>query len=271
MSVVPIHELPTSPGTLVWIGDTGLPEFQSAYEFCVAHAAQIALRPSFQQAAGRPASGVQRVVVARQQRQPICQESVRLVRELYPGSSWIDLLGPLCEGIRESSHSDSRRVCWRRWRQFLPHWLDTPGCEKARQEDARGVPLAAARSVIVIASNWEAAEPYLDLADSCQVTATWSRVADSRHVRNVEAVWWDDSAAPIASYQSWRQRLNRFVRPKSSCPRHAWMTSGAGFDQERAAILAGVDRVIHKPFQIQSLLEMLATSASVTAKDVVAA
>lgn len=258
MSVVPIHagqpprEDVLGSGTLVWIGETTLPEFRPAYEFCLNHFAQIAPRPSVHQAVCRPASDVRGIVLARNHRLPISADDLTGLRQCYPEAMWVDLLGPLAVGIRQSSHAAARRVAWHRWHPELS------ACFRIGPAVTAGLSKSGAvRSVLVIASHWDAAEPYLELVDSHRIPAAWSPVGDGQRFRNLDAVWWDDSAAPIADAHQWRRRLSGIDRSASVSPRHVWIAGGVEFEQQQLAMRAGVHDVISKPFRIEALLDML--------------
>lgn len=258
MNAIPIRDCTSATGTLVWLGDASISEFRPAYQHCVRHAAQIALREHVLEALRRPAGHVSRIIVARANRNPASLESFASLSKQYPDARWIDLLGPLCEGIRQSSIADSTRVAWHRWDQVLPHWLhdsrilDSLGFDDDKNAESN----TPASSVAVIASSFDVAQAYLDLAEFHGVTAVWCSSPDSMRVRNIEAVWWDDSAAKPVTAQQWRDRISKFdsaIRPI----RHAWITHTAWLDQQEAAIEGGIEAIISKPYRIDSLLQTL--------------
>jgi hypothetical protein len=163
----------------------------------------------------------------------------------------MDLLGPLCEGIRNSSVSGAMRVPWHRWDQVLPKWL-----RGARDSDPVPQSDGEATSVAVVASSFSVAEAYLDLAASHSVTAVWCHSADSMRIRNIGAVWWDDSIAIAAIPKIWNQRVRRFDSDGRRV-RHTWIANAVTRDQLESARSGGIDHVISKPFCITSLLRTL--------------
>jgi hypothetical protein len=259
MNVVPIRdhhrgedslgEHDRATGTLLWIGDPSPPELQPAYQHCVQHAAQIALRDDALEAFSRPAADVQWIVVARGNRAPLSKTAFQSLALRYPNACSIDLLGPLCEGVRASSHSNSTRVAWHRWDQIVPHWFMNPSREGAPAPQV-------VSSVAVIAASFATAQTYLDLAASTGVAAVWCQSPDAMRVRNVDAVWWDDSVAQATDAQVWRERLRQFdSATKSIC--HVWITHTAWLDQQRLAMQGGIDTVITKPYRIDALVGTL--------------
>lgn len=275
MRVVPIGvegpSLAASQGTLLWIGDPSIPELRDAYQYCVRHAPQIALRPNAIEAARRPAGEVRWVVVARASRLEDHRELFQSLERQYSHAEWIDLLGPLCEGLRASSIEATTRVAWHRWDQVIPGWLGSdPGAEPDSLAASRS--LHGAKSLAVLTSSYAAAQTYLDLAASAGVAAVWCNAGNTNRVRNLEAVWWDESVAPPSSAEQWRERVTQFGGTQfagtqlggtqlggTQClPRHAWITHSTRLDHREAAREGGVAIVISKLCRIDSLLSMLA-------------
>ena len=249
MSVVSRLEGDVGSGTLVWIGDRSIPEFELAFHDCVELAAQVALRHDVEALTRRPAQQVDRIVLARATREPIDEPLFKSVASQYRDARLMELVGPLCEGDRRQLPVASTRVPWHRWNQVVASWFGGPvGNDPCSHQRAR--------SVAVITSCYATAQTYLDLAESASVTACWCDQIDANRVRNVDAAWWDDSVVGPADVATWRQRLTRFastLRPV----RHAWITHGGRLDQRRAAISAGIELVISKPYRIDTLLDMI--------------
>ena len=256
MNVVPIRDRASATGTLLWVGDPTVSEFRSAYQHCVRHAAQIALRENVLEAVRRPAAEVHRIIIARTSRNPFRSEAFASLSQQYPEARWIDLLGSLCEGIRQSSVVDATRVAWHRWEQVLPGWLQDSELADSLACDVDDQPSHAAGSVAVVASSFDVAQAYLDLAEFHGVTAVWCQSPDSMRVRNIEAVWWDDSTADAVTADVWRDRISKFDSANQPV-RHAWITHTAWLDQQEAAIEGGIDTIISKPYRIDSLLRTL--------------
>ena len=102
-------------GTLLWIGERDAPDFCDAYRYCEASSSQIAFRPTLDDARCRPASDVQRIVVARLDRSQLSPEGIELVSLRHANVSWLALEGPLCGGAT------------RRWiSTWLRTWLPPP-------------------------------------------------------------------------------------------------------------------------------------------------
>jgi hypothetical protein len=261
----------------LWIGDHSAPEFRPVYEFCVASVAQLALRADLQQALARPAAHVRCVVLARMTRQAIDPLHQQRLAETYPQASIRCLLGPLCEGMRNpaappsgsttavSMHGVSMHevsMYSHRWNQWLPQWLVPCG-------HTTNAPAEPCRSVAVLASTLTQADPLLELAESAGATAVWCRSADSLRVRNISAVWWDDSVARSTSQRGWVARMESFggrrlgTEPSHVGRRrclHAWIVNAPRQYEQSAAIGAGIDLVLSKPYRNDLLLAMLDTT-----------
>ncbi len=249
MSVVSRLQGDVGGETLVWIGDTSVPEFESAFCDCVERAAQVAQRRDLEELIRRPAHQVGRIVLARATTEPVDEALLSSMSDRYRDASLIELVGPSCEGDRYHLPVASTRVAWHRWNQVFPSWL---GDSDGNASDCR----QNARSVAVIASSYASAQTYLDLAESVSVAACWCDGTDSMRVRNFDAVWWDDSVVGPADVATWRQRIARFASTARRV-RHAWITHGGRLDQRRAALDAGIESVISKPYCIDALLEMI--------------
>lgn len=247
----------------MWVGARDRPEFQDAYLFCEQHAAQLALRRDLDDALARPAASVERIVLLRQTREEQDRPREEQLVERYPEASIVQLLGPLCAGESPGSLEPfgSKRFYWHQANQVLPGWFRTGRVADRAVNSVR-------RSVAVIASTESAAQPLLDLAASAGASAVWCRRGDRFRIRNVELFWWDDSAAPPASGEVWRERIAAVAGPVTAVvgganattycvQRHAWLAGGPTAAQCREAREAGVDAVITKPAQIEPLLDMI--------------
>ncbi len=241
----------TEPGTLMWIGPTD-GAFAEAYEYCLENSAQLARREHCEQALDRRAAGVHGIVLARNNRAPISLQSLSHLRRRYSAAEFTHLLGPLALGLRSGDDlPSSERMAWYRWTEVLPHWLQHWGA--ARSEQTR-----PNRSVLVVASHYQAAEPLVDLAASTGAVTAWLTSPDCLPFQNFDSVWWDDSAANPANAAGWHVRLQRF----GDAAEHAWIVNNPTAEESRIAHKAGVDRILIKPHQIDSLLESLANQAS---------
>jgi hypothetical protein len=236
----------TEPGTLMWIGPT-CGAFAEAYEYCLENSAQLARRHHCEQALDRRAAGVRGIVLARNNRAPISLQSLSHLRRRYSAAEFTHLLGPLALGLRSGEDlPSSERMAWHRWNEVLPHWLKRWGAATSEQTKP-------SRSVLIIASHYQAAEPLTDLAASTGAATAWLTSPDCLPFQNFDSVWWDDSTAAPASTATWQGRLQRF----GNAAEHAWIVNNPTADQARIAHLAGVDRILIKPHQIDGLLQGL--------------
>jgi Tfp pilus assembly protein PilV len=227
-------------GTLIWIGDTTSAEFRGAVQYCLLNVSQLAFRRDIAEAESRSASDVRWILFAQSDRSHF--ERQRLV-DRYPGAKLFNLRGPLCQGMGHSS--DAAGCDWQRWEQELPAWFGFKTSESPR-----------CRTVAVVAATLSTAEPLLDLAQSCGATAVWCRNASAHRLRNMDAVWWDDSVATPASQQVWMSRMDSFARADKPV-QHAWIASSPTLLDAQQARSAGIGWLVSKPHRIDSLVRML--------------
>ena len=238
----------TKVGTLLWIGPRNGDEFAAPYRFCETTASQIAWRDNIDAALHRPASDVRCVVIAQDNRASVYEAVLHSLAELYPDAARLNLLGSLCEGVCRYpvAFFGSDRHYWHRWNQILPEFVRS--CGVVKEQPSR------ANSVMILAARFTDAETLLDLAESTGAMAVWSRSMNALRVRNVDAVWWDDSVAPAATAETWADRIRSVGSPST---RHAWIASGVRSDQWNAAVAGGVETVVSKPYRIDPLVDML--------------
>lgn len=266
------RSLGTNPeaGTLLWIGERDTADFRAAYEFCEANASQIAFRTSLHEALQRPASAVQQIIVACVDRHPHASDELELVAARHNHARWLALEGPLCSGAtrRVLSQSPSehmpREFCYlHQWRQHLPGWLT--GRSHSPNTTTLSLPsnTSSLPTLAIIAASHNEADTLLDLADSCGCSAVWFRSPHASRMRNVDVVWWDDSAAPETTSELWQQRLSPSTsRPFRNSSVHVWLTHSTCWSTIDQAYAGGVASVLTKPFQIHALLETLSLAAA---------
>ena len=242
-------------GTLLWIGDESDSEFKAAYEHCIAHSPQVALRSSMAEVFRRPAAAVHGIVIAQSQRTLISSELLGQLRRCYPHAEILSLMGSCCEGMHakvlDPALSRTERLYSHQWTQVLPGWLQNCG----------GFELPAAgrcRSVAVVSATPAIGDALMDLAESTGATTIWCRDVSRWQVRRVDAIWWDDSVAYATTAAEWRKRTDRFSSGEWK-PNHAWIANAPRHRQLIAASAGGVSLVVSKPFRIDALLAMLDT------------
>ncbi len=247
-------------GTLMWIGESTSPEFSDAYQHCLAQVAQLALRRNFDDALCRPAAAVRCILVAQSTRQQLDRRCLEMLRETYPQASFLNLQGTLCEGMRGLTDPTfgPNRHYWHRWNQILPEWLGSCG---VASECSQQLSQLGCRSVAVLTSTFAAGESLMDLAESAGATAVWCRSPDKRRVRNVDAVWWDDSVVGPTSSLGWRERIAAFGS-QGRTPQHAWIVNAPRLEEQLQATRGGIDLVVSKPHRINCLVAMLARRTS---------
>ncbi|TWU55145.1 hypothetical protein [Rubripirellula reticaptiva] len=236
--------------TLLWIGDRHSLDFANAYEFCESQSPQLAYRNNIQSALQRPAHDVGVIVLAQSQRQSPPDHLLRQLDAAHPNSSRLNLLGVLCEAITRSPlHGfDGVREPWHRWKEVLPELVG-----KGRDETA------VAHSVLIVSSSIATAESLIDLACSADATAVWSRTPDAKGVRNIDAVWWDDSVAVPTSAHSWARRT-LMIPSGNRTAKQAWLVNSPRPQDLSNAKSGGIDLVLSKPHRIEPLLQMLEDS-----------
>jgi len=240
-------------GTLLWIGDAAGTEFNPAYQHCLAHAPQVAVRGSMAEAFQRPAAAVRGIVIAQSERSLVSAELLAQLRQRYPQAEILCLMGSCCEGmyakVLDPAFARTERLYSHQWRQVLPLWLQNCGSLEA---PATG----RCRSVVVVSATPAFGDALMDLAESTGATTIWCRDASCWQVRRVDAVWWDDSVAFATTAAQWRQRTHHFSTSHGK-PSHVWIANAPRHSQQLAAAAGGVSIVVSKPFRIESLLGML--------------
>ncbi len=237
-------------GTLLWVGNRQLSEFQPAFDYCARHASQIAIRSNVDDALRFAVDQVIGIILARENRTPIDQSSVdELIARSAPATA-VQLIGPLCAGDRQNT-LQIPRVYWHQWHDTVRDLLTPCGRIQPPQQ------VDQVKSVAVVTETYSSAEPLMDLATSASAAAVWCRRADAVRVRNFDVVWWDDSIAKPANEVEWRERLAVMRRHSRSSPSHVWLATAPHRDAVRSARAAGVDAVINKPFRVESLLATL--------------
>ncbi len=243
-------------GTFLWVGEREAPDFRDAYRYCEASCSQIAFRSTLEEAHDRPASDVQRIIVARVDRSQPSFEEIERVARRHANASWLALEGPLCGGATRRSpiQSLNEHCCLHQWHQHLPAWF---ACD-VDLSNARIHNLNQNLSLAIIASNPEVASALIDLAETCGCPSVWFRTPHSARMRNFDVVWWDDSVATEATSELWQQRLqpqrSHMFRNDSV---HVWLTNSTCWSTIEHAYAGGVTRVLTKPFRIDPLVETL--------------
>lgn len=250
-------------GTLLWVGDRDLPEFSDAYRYCESAVSQLAYRRDLGDAMRRPADAVRRIVITSPTRTRLDDPLLRDVCREYPAAEAVRLLGPLALGGKRDGGGSTRSQAlpWHQAATFLVDWLGP-----AAADDPKRVvgdrSSDRSRCVAIVAAGVIQAEPLLELAASAGAAAVWCRQPDPFRVRNIEIVWWDESAAPAETPAGWQRRFDDLAGfDRLGAKRHAWCVASPHLSDCRAARDAGVERIVVKPGRIGPLVEMLHSPA----------
>lgn len=235
--------------TILWLGERDPFEFKRSYLRCEAAAGQIAYRANMADAVDRPARDVALIVVVSTERSDLDAVGLDELDDRHSDCQRIRLLGPLCQGLtrQHDSFFGPHRYNWLAGVNVL-HDLIGADANTVQLPDVNH------KSVAVVASNYDAAEPLLELAEQMGATAVWMSQPDADRVRGINAVWWDDSFAGPANESMWRERI---VGMRSDQATHTWMTNRAHWQEIEQARLAGVDHILEKPYSVDILLDSL--------------
>ena len=252
----------STPGTLMWVGaDAGF-EFLEAQRYCIAHAPQIAMRASVMEGLERPAAEVRAIVITQTQRIAVSRSQIRDLREAYPKAKILCLMGACCEGmyakILDPVFSKTERVYCHQWAQVLPEWLRCCGAIVASEN-------MNFRSVAVVSATPAIGSALMDLAESAGAVTLWCRDVCRWQMRQVDAVWWDDSVARATTSDQWKERLEKCATADRS-PVHAWIANAPRCSQVKAAAAGGISLTLSKPHRIEPLLSLLGTCRPEQAK-----
>lgn len=258
----PEHE-ESQPGTLLWIGPTRHCEFAKAYRFCREQAAQLAVRKHLAEALDRPAGYVQRIVMARPNRQLPRRRLWEQFNARYANVPTVALCGSLCDGESRTGTPwpVGCNLRFSRWSEILPSWLSPCG--------VRSRSSSPATSLLVISDRFEMAEPYLLWGNHCGLVTSWHRrFLPALHGR-FDTVLWDDSAAAPAAAATWQIRLGpplaclrtagdptRAVRPRRHQQRHVWLALQPSSEAIAEAHAGGICRVLTKPARLEAILDL---------------
>ncbi len=256
-------------GTVLWIGERRTMEFRQAYQYCENASSQIAHRRNLEEAILRPAQDVQRVVVARVDRESVRQPLVETLSRKHDGAQWISIEGPLCAGASRRQTecplvnvAGATRCYSHQWQTCLPAWLQSQQETSTITDDQSS--RRAVRSVGVICDQYHNAETLLDLAESWDVTSVWFPSANRLRMRNLDVLWWDDSVASAAMMNDWKLPLSREgSSPLSRAVMHVWLTHCTCPVAAVNAKRCGMSVVITKPLRIESLLSTLCDPRSI--------
>lgn len=254
----------SKPGTLMWVSADAGSEFLEARQYCIAHAPQVAMRASVVEGLARPAAEVRAIVVTQSQRAVVSRKLIRDLQEAYPQARILCLMGACCEGmyakVLDPVFSSTERVYCHQWAQVLPEWLRSCGAVVTS-----GGTLA--RSVAVVSATPAIGSALMDLAESAGAVTLWCRDICRWQMRQVDAVWWDDSVAVAASSAQWKERLEKFSTSGRG-PVHAWIANAPRSRQVQAAVEGGVSLTLSKPHRIEPLLSLLETCRPEQAKSI---
>lgn len=239
-------------GTLMWIGQRDHIEFKEVFRRCESQVSQLALRRDLGDAILRPASDVAGIIVTRQTRTAARIDLLNVLAKSYPDASLVQLLGAMCQGERPRHREPfAEKILYcHQADQFLPQWLENCSFAATTVD-------TAAKSVAIVTQSAQIAEPLMDLASSIGAAAFWCRQPSASIARNLDAVWWDDSAADGGTAAQWKERLASVTSQSKKQPTHVWLTNYPRTQLANAAYNAGVDFVISKPLKIASLLQTI--------------
>ena len=248
----------STPGTLMWVSADTDSEFLEARQYCIAHAPQVATRASVVEGLERPAAEVRAIVVTQSQRAVVSRNLIRDLREAYPEARVLCLMGACCEGMYAKAldpvFSKTERVYCHQWTQVLPEWLRCCGAMVATGD-------TISRSVAVVSATPAIGSALMDLAESAGAVTLWCRDVCRWQMRQVDAVWWDDSVAVAASSAQWKERLEKFSAV-GRAPLHVWIANAPRWRQVQAAAEGGISLTLSKPYRIEPLLSLLEASQS---------
>ena len=121
------------------------------------------------------------------------------------------------------------------------------------------------RSVAVVSATPAIGSALMDIAESAGAVTLWCRDVCRWQMRQVDAVWWDDSVARAATSDQWKERLEKCATADRS-PVHAWIANAPRCSQVKAAAEGGISLTLSKPHRIEPLLSLLGTCRPEQAK-----
>ncbi len=271
-STVLQHPMTTAgEGTLVWIGPTRGTTVEQAFEYCVDHAAQVAVRKSLEHWLQTPAERVRWLVVVKPSRNPAPQALIKWMEQSQSVRSAC-LVGPECEGeLRTGSPWPYfENIAWHRWNQTLPSWFqsDTRNPQDHSVHDIQNAVNSKRRLTIgIVATRRENIDALMDSLATRLHTPLWIPSIENPTVHNLDAFIWDDSAMSCATDHEWSTRLQlaqrimrpepNHARPRANWIEHVWMPSFPRPHEWENARRGGVGAMISKPFTSCALNDWL--------------
>lgn len=256
---------PSFPQTVLWIGSRRHREFVQPYGIAESLAGQIAYRATIHQAIARPATQVERIVIARPDSSRPSESEMDKLQDQFPTAQVIELTGVCCAADPPSVRlSPKRLVPWHRATQFMTEWLASNSTLSDATEESR----QRRPSIAILTASYIDAEGLLQIADESNAIGIWCRSADSLVARNIDVFWWDDSVTGDRSTQRWDDLLSRVDDAASEDVTHVWLTGRPNHTQIMSARSAGVDHVISKPMRVDSLVATLGNAERVTKQSI---
>jgi hypothetical protein len=238
-----------SLGTLVWIGPTHTDEVAEAFQYCVEHVPQLAIRRDIEHFLSFPAQHVSHVVVVRMDRRPAGQDAEKICTLAPRAACWM-MLGSGCEGESRTGNPwpGFSHFYWHRWNQILPTWFHSQNAPIGRPT------VLKERAVIAImTANPVALDALGDHLTAAGHSVVYSRDMLHTPVTNVQLCIWDDTLASPTSPQKWAQRIGAINQPTSQPVHHVWLAGFPRIQDWQLARRGGIHSLISKPFSLTSI------------------
>ncbi|MEM9828239.1 MAG: hypothetical protein AAF958_16735 [Planctomycetota bacterium] len=231
-------------GTLLWIGPRHFGWIADVFEGARRRFDCLAVRTDWVDVAARIPRQIDALVVVRADSRKMDERLLDQLRLDFAAAKFLEFRGPLCEAFYRvpDSRFDGGTHRWDNALAAMDAVFATVTCAHSNPTKLR----------LVIAATYGDAEPLLEICEHQQIPCTWVRASEmeTRAIRGVTEVWWDDSIDAFDSPVDWAARIGHFAGDV----RHTWFCGGKMPLEIERARQHGVQKMVAKPGANEDLL-----------------
>jgi hypothetical protein len=223
-------------GTCLWIGDHQSRWTSPIVSACQSAYAQVAIRCDVDAACERGCQAVTRIIVARIDSRPIDRSAIETLSQRHPSARKIEVRGPMSEAFFRCADPI--------YEDGIHPWNTAESILKLNISET------VARGILIVAPDFDTAEPLLQMAEMSGAAATWMRSPDPSIVRGIEEIWWHDAGLGNQTMAGIADKIRSFG-PNT---RHLLISTGPLGSDSQEAIDHGFTRIVRLPGSIDALI-----------------